>query len=430
MTDKEIYGRIASAEFAHLLKSRLGVPEECVEEERARYRSAVEGFCRLYGEDRDIHLFSVGGRSEISGNHTDHNNGRVIAAAVHLSIIAVAAAREDGVIRLKSEGFDEDIVTSGASEEAKSENFGKSAALIAGCRRAFRNKGLREGGFDAYTVSNVLKGSGLSSSAAFEVAVCKILSYLYNGDAVEEIELAKMSRYAENVFFGKPCGLMDQAACAVGGFIAVDFENEDAPGVENIDFDLASAGYALCITDTGGSHADLTADYAAIPAEMKDVAAFFGKEKLRELDGEIVIGSMPELRAALGDRAVLRAMHFFDENERVEEQTAAVKAGDAERFLALVEKSGRSSFSYLQNVTAAGSAEQGVALALYFSEKFFAEKGIPGACRVHGGGFAGTAQAFVPLDCSAEYLKYMEKIFGGGSCHILGIRKAGAECLA
>lgn len=235
-----------------------------------------------------------------------------------------------------------------------------------------------------------------------------------------------MSQYAENVYFGKPCGMMDQASCAVGGFIYVDFADKNAPAVEKLDFDLAERGYSLCITDTGGNHTDLTPDYAAIPAEMRAVAACYGKSSLREVDRRQVLDDAPALRKKLGDRALLRALHFFDENERVSNQVKAIKSGDTDAFLDCAEKSGLSGFRCLQNIFSPGSTEQGIAAALYLSEDFFASRKIKGACRPHGGGFAGTAQAFVPAGYSAEYKEYMERMFGRGSCHILSVRKAGA----
>jgi len=391
---------------------------------RERLAGLVDGFIELYGE-REISLFSVPGRSELSGNHTDHNGGCVIATSVDLDIIAAASPREDGIIRLKSEGFPEDTVDINEYTTPRESDHGRSSALIAGIADGFRKKGYNVGGFDAYTVSNVLKGSGLSSSAAFEVMIGNILNHLYNGGKIDNVEIAKLAQYSENVFFGKPCGLMDQVACAVGGIVAIDFADASAPVIESVGFDLTEAGYRLCIVDTGGSHADLTDDYAAIPREMKAVAAEFGKKRLRETSEFAVIASIPTLREKLGDRAVLRALHFFNENKRVINQTAALKAGDVEGFFKGVKESGHSSACYLQNAYSVKDVKsQGVSLAVNLAENFLAGKN--GAARLHGGGFAGTVQVFVPSEDSENFKKYVEKVFGEGSCHILRVRTKGA----
>ena len=403
----------------------LGVGSAALDEYKARLVSALNRFADLYGRERDVAVFSVGGRSEISGNHTDHNGGKVIAAAVNLDIIAVASARDDGVIRVKSEGFDEDVVTPDDAAAPDPAKFSSSAALIAGIEHAFKARGLSVGGFDAYTTSNVIKGSGLSSSAAFEVMIGKILSYFYNINNIDTKEIAKAAKYAENVFFGKPCGLMDQMACATGGLITVDFSSSSDPSARSINFDFASSGLSLCITNTGSSHSDLTDEYAAVPSEMKRVASFFGKERLCELSRAGIEEKITALREFAGDRAVMRAFHFFDENERVERQTEALEGNDTGEFLRLVTASGRSSFCYLQNVYSALDPEdQGTSLALYLSEKFLKDK--VGAARIQGGGFAGTIEAFVPDRHAGEYKEMMEKVFGDGSCHILSVRPAGA----
>ena len=392
--------------------------------ERSRYAAAVDSYAALYGEG-DLHLFSVGGRSEISGNHTDHNHGRVIAASVNLDILAVAAENADGVIRIKSEGFPEDVVPCEASEFPDPEKFFTSGAIIAGMRRAFENAGYKTGGFSAYTTSNVLKGSGISSSAAFEVMVGNILNHLFNDGKVTAVEIAKMAQWAENVYFGKPCGLMDQTACAVGGFITIDFEDPANPVIEALDFDLTKAGYALCVVNTGGNHADLNADYASVPGEMKAVAREMGREVLRGLFYDDIVREIPRLREALGDRAVMRALHFIEENDRVAEQVRAIRRGDLDAFFDGVNASGNSSFKYLQNVyTSQNVAEQGLSLALCLTDHFL--KGKRSAHRVHGGGFAGTIQAFVPTDDARDYKKLMDSVFGGGACHILSVRPAGA----
>ncbi|MBQ5661409.1 MAG: galactokinase, partial [Clostridia bacterium] len=365
------------------------------------------------------------GRSEISGNHTDHNHGCVIAASIDLDIIAVAAPSQDNIIRVKSEGFDEDVVDPAHFFAPRPERFGRSDALIAGVVRGFADRGYATGGFDAYTTSSVPGGSGLSSSAAFEDMIGTILNHLYNGGRISFVEISCISQYAENVFFGKPCGLMDQIACAAGGIVAIDFADPKAPVVEKLDLDLTALGYRLCIINTGGNHADLTADYAAVPAEMKAVAAALGKEVLREVDEQELLREIPRLRESLGDRAILRALHFVEENRRVLAQREALERGDLDGFFAGVLASGRSSFCYLQNVyTTKNVAEQGLSLALCLAERTLS--GERAAWRVHGGGFAGTVQAFVPLSRVEELRRVMDGAFGAGSCKVLSIRPEGA----
>ena len=396
-----------------------------LETQKARYLHAVEEFEKLYGADREAALYSVAGRSELSGNHTDHNHGCVIAASIDLDIIAVASPSAGSVIRVKSEGFPEDVVDFGVYNAPNPARYEKSDSLIAGMVAGFRKEGLAVGGFDAYTTSNVLKGSGISSSAAFEDMIGNILNYVYNDGKVSNVEIAKLAQYAENRFFGKPCGLMDQMACAVGGIIAIDFRDPSAPVIEQTDFDLSAAGYNLCIVNTGGNHADLTGDYASVPAEMKSVAAYFGTEVLRDTDENAVLAAIPALREKVGDRAILRALHFFAENRRVAAQKAALKAGDLDTFLANVIASGRSSFCYLQNVyTTKNVSEQGLSLALCLAERVLSGKRA--AWRVHGGGFAGTIQAFVPTEDVAEFRAVMDAAFGEGRCMVLRVRPEGA----
>jgi galactokinase len=398
---------------------------DAVAAQQARYAKALDEFAALYGADRDVSLFSVSGRSELSGNHTDHNYGCVVAAAIDLDIIAVASANEENVIRVKSEGFDEDVVDIAAYTTPDPAKFASSASIIAGMSAQFVQNGLCTGGFDAYTTSAVLKGSGISSSAAFEDMIGNILNYLYNDGKVDNVEIAKMSQKAENQFFGKPCGLMDQVACAHGGIVAIDFADPCAPVIRGVPFDITAAGYALCIVNTGGNHADLTDDYASVPAEMKAVAAHFGKKVLRELDRAEVVAAIPELRRELGDRAILRAMHFFTENERVAAQTEALLSGDLDAFLSHVCASGRSSFCYLQNVyTTKAVDEQGLSLALCLAEQVLSDK--KAAWRVHGGGFAGTIQAFVPAEHVEAFRAVMDGAFGAGACLPLHIRQIGA----
>ena len=409
------------------LDARLRVlyGEEAIELQRKRYTEALESFASRYGEERAVAFYSVSGRSELSGNHTDHNHGCVIAASVDLDILAVAAPSDTGVIRVKSEGFDEDVVDPAAFCEPRTERFGRSDALIAGVCAGFAREGYRVGGFDAYTTSCVPGGSGLSSSAAFEDMIGTLLNHLYNDARISYVEISKISQYAENVFFGKPCGLMDQVACAAGGIVAIDFADPKAPVVEKMDFDMTEKGYHLCIVNTGGNHADLTDDYAAVPAEMKAVASALGATVLREADEASLIAKIPALREAVGDRAILRALHFFGENRRVALQREALRRGDLDAFLEGVLESGRSSFCYLQNVyTTKNLSEQGLSLALCLAERTL--KDCRAAWRVHGGGFAGTVQAFVPRDRVAQFKEVMDAAFGEGCCMVLRIRPEGA----
>ena len=391
----------------------------------ARMLKAIDRFSEMYGDDRDIAIFSVPGRSEIMGNHTDHNHGCVLAGAIDRDIIAVAAKNNDGVVRFHSEGYPEDVVSMKDAESPANFKRNGSRSLVGGVINAFMNNGHNVGGYDAYSTTEVLKGSGISSSAAFEVMVGNIMNHFYNGGAIDNKEIAKYSQYAENVFFGKPSGLMDQMACAVGGFVYIDFESPKTPVVEPIEFSLTGAGYSLCIVNTGGNHANLTDDYASVPKEMKAVAAAFGKEVLRGLTEDDILAKAPELRSKVGDRALLRSLHFIRENARVEKAKAALISSDVEGFLNLVLESGRSSFQYLQNVyTTKNVEEQGLSLALCVTEGLLEGKGC--AHRVHGGGFAGTIQVFVKNEYAEEYCRAIDAVLGRGSAMKLKIRPKGA----
>ena len=397
--------------------------EARLEKQLVRYAEAVSEYVSIYGDD-DVAIFSVPGRTEVSGNHTDHNKGCVLAAALDLDIIAIASKTDDKVISVKSKGFDRDDVDITNLDPSAYADFG-SGALIAGICDGFAKRGFAYGGFKAYTTSDVFKGSGISSSAAFEVQICNVINHFYNGGKVDAPELAKISQYAENVFFGKPCGLMDQTACAVGGFVAIDFADPTKPVIEKLEFDLGKAGYCLCIVNTGGNHADLNEDYASVPAEMKSVAALLGQETLRGLTYDDVLAKLPELRGKVGDRAVMRALHFIEENGRVAYQKEALLKGDIDTFFKGVLASGDSSFKQLQNVyTVKNVAEQGLSLALALAKHVLDGNG--GAWRVHGGGFAGTIQAFVPLDLKESFRSIMDGAFGAGACAVLNIRPEGA----
>ena len=403
--------------------------ESAVAAQRERYTDAVREFSSLFGADREVRLFSVPGRSEISGNHTDHNRGCVIAAAVDLDIIAVASANGDGKVTVKSKGFPADTVDCHPGEPDE-KLFYTSGSLLSGVCAGFEKRGYRVGGYDAYTTSNVLKGSGISSSAAFEVMIGTVMNHLYNDAVITAPVIAEIAQYAENVYFGKPSGLMDQTACAVGGFSFIDFADPKEAKIEKLGFDLSRAGYSLCITNTGGNHADLNDDYASVPAEMKAVAEEFGRGVLRGLTVKDLLARAGELREKVGDRAILRAFHFIRENERVMGQAEALKRGDIGSFLRGVRASGESSFMYLQNVyTTKNVREQGLSLALAVTDYALSGTERTSAWRVHGGGFAGTVQAFVPDENVDGYKSGMEAVFGVGSCAVLKVRPEGCTAV-
>lgn len=401
---------------------RVYVSEADVKAQYERYCSLADDFDEVFSADREVRLFSAPGRTEVGGNHTDHNHGRVLAAGINLDAIAVASKNDENIVRVKSRGYAMDVVDlSDLSVHADEE--GHSPALVRGVCQGFLNNGYKIGGFDAVTASRVLSGSGLSSSAAYEVLVGTMLNYLYNDGKVDPVTIAKIAQYAENEYFGKPCGLMDQMACSVGSFITIDFKDPSEPVIEKVDFDFASCGHSLCIVDTKGSHSNLTDEYAAIRLEMESVAAQFSKKVLREVDEKEFFAKIPELREAVGDRAVLRAIHFYKDNERVLREVDALKKNDFEKFKQLVIESGDSSYMYNQNVFATKQPEiQPVSIALALSEQVLDGKG---AWRVHGGGFAGTIQAFVPNDLLDEYKSTLEAVFGEGSCYVLAIRPVG-----
>ena len=389
--------------------------------QRERYINAIKKFEQCY-KPGDVEIFSAPGRTEICGNHTDHQNGEVLAASVNLDTIGVVRKTDDNVIRLVSDNYDEIIIRlDDVSVEEKEKETTK--ALIKGVVSGFLERNYSVGGFQAYITSDVLIGAGLSSSAAFETLIATILSGLYNCGKISATEIAIIGQYAENVYFGKPCGLMDQMASSIGNLVHIDFANPECPYVEKIDFDMEKYGYRLCITDTKGSHADLTDEYAAIPKEMKLVAKYFGKEVLRDISINDVLDNITDLRKKLGDRCVLRTLHFIYENKRVQKEVSALKAGNIGAFLDDVKASGNSSFKYLQNVYSNQDIKnQNVSLALFVSEMFLGQNGV---CRVHGGGFAGTIQAFVKNGYVENYKYEMDKIFGKDSCKDLRIRKYG-----
>ncbi|MCL2196567.1 MAG: galactokinase [Treponema sp.] len=394
-------------------------------------------------DSRGFRIFSAPGRTELAGNHTDHNNGKVLAAAIQLHIKAQAQKTDDNTVYFFSAGFPDVKVkltdNNGKYDlQIKPKETGITDALIRGIAAEFNKRGYSIGGFSANTESGVLPGSGLSSSAAVETLIVRIFDSLYGEGKMSAIEIAQISQIAENMYFGKPCGLMDQIACAAGGAASIDFANAAYPNIKNINFDPAQAGYSLCIVNTGGSHADLTADYASIPAEMKSAAALFGKSVLRELDKETVISRAADIRKKLGDRALLRAIHFFDENARVESMTSlliemenassgAEKQSLFTKYLDLVNESGNSSCELLQNIFSLNNPKsQGIAAALAFTKDFLQKRKLKGAYRVHGGGFAGTIQAYIPMEAMNAYRSFMEAVFGGKTVTELRIRHEGA----
>ena len=420
---KQIQEGVYDAAFSAL----YGSEPATLAAQRERYSTLVDRFAEEYGADREVRLYSAPGRTEIGGNHTDHNNGVVMAAAVNLDVVAVVSPNEDNVVRVKSYGFDkiDDVDLSILTPQKR--EMEHSAGLIRGVAAGFVEAGGKVGGFDAYTTSDVLRGSGLSSSAAFEVCMGAIFRGEYNDNDMEkfsQVKIAQIGQYAENVFFGKPCGLMDQTACAVGSAITIDFKDPANPVVGTARFDLATHNFALCISDTKGSHADLTDDYAAIRREMESVAEQFGKPVLREVDEQEFLKAIPSLRSKVGDRAVVRAIHFYNDCRRAADLCAAIRDDRFEEFLQLVIEGGHSSFEFNQNAySIKNPQEQGVPLALAISQKVLKGRG---AWRLQGGGFAGTIQAFVPVDLLEEYRAAIDALFGEGSCHVLSVRNYGA----
>ena len=419
MKTTELKAGFQSGKYAELLKD-IYIDESVLEYQKERYVKAIESFEEMFGV-KDVEIYSAPGRSEIGGNHTDHQCGRVLAASINLDAIAIVAKKESGIV-LKSEGYTM-INVSLADLLPKKEEEGTSAGLIRGVAARLKEEGYEIGGFEAYVTSDVLNGAGMSSSAAFEVLIGSILSGLYNEGNISPVLIAQAGQYAENVFFGKPCGLMDQMASSVGNLIFIDFADVKNPVIKKVNVNFEDFNHSLCIVDTKGSHADLTDEYAAIPEEMKRVAAYFGKEILKQVDKNEFYTNIPEIRKVAGDRAVLRAMHWFEETDRVIDQVNALEEENFEEFKKLIKSSGDSSFKYLQNVYSVKNlSRQEMAVGLALSDVILKGKGVS---RVHGGGFAGTIQAFVPNDIVDIYKKNMEDIFGEDACHVLKIRKYG-----
>ncbi|MBR6987578.1 MAG: galactokinase [Clostridiales bacterium] len=387
-----------------------------------RYANAVKRYTDAFAGTGPMAVFSAPGRTEIGGNHTDHQHGEVLAASINKDAIAVTSPREDNLVNILADGFG---MTNIALDDLdlREDEKGSTSALIRGVLSGLKNDGFKLGGFDAYITSDVLIGAGLSSSAAFETLIGTIVSGLFNGGAIDPVTIAKTGQFAENAYFGKPCGLMDQMACSVGNLVHIDFADPSNPVVDKVGFDFSKTDYFLCITDTKGSHADLTDEYAAVPIEMKKIASLLGEDVLRPVSLDDILSNIKMLREKAGDRAVLRAIHFVNETRRAKAEADALNNNDIDRFIKLVKQSGDSSFKYLQNVYSNKDVTaQNVSLALALSDSVL---GSDEASRVHGGGFAGTIQAFVKKENAKEYQKTMDKVFGEGSCEILSIRKYG-----
>lgn len=419
MLASHLIEQLSSAKYDQTLLD-LYLDESLLTYQKERYQNALQSFIDRYGDDEVI-VLSTPGRSEICGNHTDHQHGEVIAAAINLDIIAVVKKADD--IQVYSEDYTIapiDLHDLTCREEEK----GTSEALIRGIAYRFKEKGYHLGGLKAYMTSDVLRGSGLSSSAAFEVMMGTILNVLYNDGQIDPVTIAQIGQYSENVYFGKPCGLMDQCACAIGRLIHIDFQNPDNPFVEQLHCDFSAYGYSLCIVDVHADHADLTDEYAAIPREMKQVAAYFHKDYLREVDEKAFYAQMKQIRQQVSDRALLRAIHFFNEDQRVQTAVQALNTDDINSFLKQIEASGDSSYQYLQNVmTNSHVSHQAIPLTLACSKQVLQGHGV---CRVHGGGFAGTTQAFVQNDFVETYRQTIDALLGAGSTHVLKIRNAGS----
>lgn len=398
------------------------ITDEAASLQPERYSNAVKKFTDTFSGIDPAAVFSAPGRTEIGGNHTDHQHGEVLAASINKDAIAVTSPREDNLVSILADGFG---MTNIALDDLglREDEKGSTSALIRGVLAGLKNDGFKLGGFDAYITSDVLIGAGLSSSAAFETLIGTIVSGLFNGGAIDPVTIAKTGQFAENAYFGKPCGLMDQMACSVGNLVHIDFADPSNPVVDKVGFDFSKTDYFLCITDTKGSHADLTDEYAAVPIEMKKIASLLGEDVLRPVSLDDILSNIKMLREKAGDRAVLRAIHFVNETRRARAEADALNNNDIDRFIKLVKQSGDSSFKYLQNAYSNKDVTaQNVSLALAVSESVL---GSDEASRVHGGGFAGTIQAFVKKENAKEYQKTMDKVFGEGSCEILSIRKYG-----
>lgn len=421
MKPQEYIDAIADGRMDEKLKA-VYVLDSAVEKQKIRYIDTIREFVNIFGADRDIIITSAPGRTEVCGNHTDHNNGKVMAASINLDAIAVCAVSNNNTVRVQSIGHVLNVVDIDKLLPDEKE-FGHSTAMVRGVIAKIKDLGYKIGGFDAVTTSDVMGGSGLSSSAAFEVLLGTTVSYLFNDGKISAVDIAKIAQYSENVFFGKPCGLLDQMASSVGTFVTIDFKSTENPVIKKVEFDFSQSGHSLCIVDTGGSHSDLTDDYAAVRNEMESVAEAMGKKVLREIEYDDFKNAVPQLSKMVNDRALLRAYHFYGENIRVEKAVEALESNNFDLFKEIIVESGKSSYMLNQNVySPSNPTEQKLSLALCITEEMLKGKG---AYRVHGGGFAGTIQAFVPNEMLDEYKNTMESVFGIGNCHVLIIRPVG-----
>ena len=426
MMIQETLKKLDTDEAGKLMETLYGAAQ--AEENKARYRHVAEGFLKEYG-DGDVLLFSSPGRTEISGNHTDHNHGKVLAGSINLDCVGAAAKNGTDTVRILSETFHQKFIIN-LKDLKPSREMAGTIDLTKGILQGFKERGFEIGGFDAFITSNVISSAGVSSSASYEMLICAMLNTFFNDGRMNVVDYAHIGKYSENKFWNKASGLLDQMACAVGGLITIDFKKPEAPAVEKIDFDFSAQDHSLIIVNTGKGHADLSADYSSVPNEMKKVAEFFGKEVCADIEEKDVIANLAKVRAYAGDRSVMRAFHFFEENKRVEAQVAALKENDFGTFLQKITESGNSSWKWLQNCyTTADVQEQGICVALALTEMFIAEK-KRGACRVHGGGFAGVIMAMLPNDLVEEYTKYMEKCMGEGCVYNMSIRPYGAICVS
>lgn len=426
MTVQDTLQKLDTAEAKKIMTELYG--KAGAAENTERYRHVVQGFKETYG-DKDILLFSSPGRTEISGNHTDHNQGKVLAGSINLDCVGAAAKNGTDIIRILSETFNQKFIIS-LKDLKPSPQMAGTIDLTKGLLKGFQERGYEIGGFDAFITSNVISAAGVSSSAAYEMLICSMVNTLFNGGVIDVVTYAHIGKYAENQFWNKASGLLDQMACAVGGLITIDFKNPEKPVVEKMNFDFGAQNHSLVIVNTGKGHADLSADYSSVPIEMKKVAEYFGKEVCAEVEEADVIANLAKVRAFAGDRSVMRALHFFEENKRVEQEVKALKENDFASFLEGITASGNSSWKWLQNVyTTADVQEQGISIALALTEMFLAEKKC-GACRVHGGGFAGVIMAMIPNELVDEYVEYIEKAVGEGNAYRMSIRPHGAICVS
>lgn len=420
--------RLMDSEAAKKLFAQLYGRDE-VEENVKRYQDLLEKYGETFGDSKEVCLFSAPGRTEISGNHTDHNHGKVLAGSINLDCVGVAAKNSSSHVHIVSETYEQDFTIDLNHLEPSDKKAG-TVDLVKGLIRGFEESGYAVGGFDAYITSNVISAAGVSSSAAFEMLLCSMLNTFFNEGRMDHVAYAHIGKYAENHYWDKASGLLDQMACAVGGLITIDFIEPSAPVVEQIDFDFGSQNHSLIIVQTGKGHADLSGDYSAVPMEMKKVAQYFGREVLAQVAEDEVIDNLAKVREFAGDRSVLRALHFFEENKRVEAEVAALKEGRFEDFLANITASGNSSWKWLQNCfTNTSFQEQGITVTLALTELFIAGR-QRGACRVHGGGFAGVIMAMLPNDLVEEYIEYIEKCTGQGSAFRMMVRPYGAICVS